>query len=86
MSRVWCAYTEKIKVYEFATYNKPFFPFLTSLINAFFVALDNVLSAKYPKKYLATSMSEDLEGTKVLLRTLQYFIGTFSGTLAQIVR
>ncbi len=28
------SYTEKkIKVYEFTTYNKPFFPFLKSLIN-----------------------------------------------------
>ncbi len=32
--------------------------------------LDNLLSGKYQKKYLATSMSGDLEGTKVLLRTL----------------
>jgi len=59
---------------------------MSSIKNYRLSSLDNVLSAKYPKKYLATSMSGDLEGTKVLLRTLQYFIGTFSGTLAQIVR
>jgi hypothetical protein len=37
-------------------------------------------SERYPKKYLATSISGELEGTEILLSALYYFIGTFADT------
>jgi hypothetical protein len=47
--------------------------------------LENVLSAGYPKKYPATSMSQDLLGTEVLLGTFRYIPGTLTGTLLRNV-
>ncbi len=48
-------------------------------------SLENVLSAGYPKKYPATSMSQDLLGTEVLLGTFRYIPGTLTGTLLRNV-
>lgn len=48
--------------------------------------LVNVLSRGYPKKYPATSMSEDLLGTEVLLGTFMYFLGTLTSALLQSVQ
>ena len=49
------------------------------------ISLENVLSAGYPKKYPATSMSQDLLGTEVLLGTFRYIPGTLTGTLLRNV-